>query len=96
MVDCQANGIACMRSLSSEELTAMRRSTLVLMLVGAVDTFLLGLMVYLIHNIREGTMHTAIEQGEAVNRIALTLGGTAGALSVLGLLAFAALRFMKH
>jgi hypothetical protein len=74
----------------------MRRSTLILILIAAVDVFFIGLMLYLVNGIRSGNLHTAIEQGAAIDRVVTTLGGAAGVISVLGLLAFAALRFMKN
>lgn len=74
----------------------MRRSNLILILVGVVDALLLGFMAYLLVGIRDGTIHTAIEQTTAVDRITAVLGGAAGVLTAVGLIAFFVLRSQKN
>jgi hypothetical protein len=73
----------------------MRRSNLTLFLVAFVDAMLLGLAAYLIIGIRSGDIHTAVEANMAVERVAMILGGTAGAFTVAALLAFFFLRYHK-
>ena len=74
----------------------MRRSNLILILVGTVDALLLGFMIYLLVGIRDGTIHTAIEQSMAAERITTVLGGAAGVLTAVGLIAFFVLRSQKN
>jgi nitrate reductase gamma subunit len=74
----------------------MRRSNLILLLVLGVDLLLMGIMVFLLIGIRDGTIATAIEQDLAANRITTVLGGAAGVFTAVGLLAFLAQRFNKN
>jgi hypothetical protein len=75
---------------------SMRRSNLILLLVAGVDLLLLGIMVFLLIGIRDGTIPTAIEQGIAAERITTILGGAAGVFTAVGLLAFLMQRVGKN
>lgn len=71
----------------------MHRSTLILLLVIAVDVLLLAIMAFLLIGIRDGTISTAIEQRLAAERITTTLGGAAGVFTAVGLIAYLIERF---
>jgi hypothetical protein len=74
----------------------MRRSNLILLLVGTVDAILIGIAGYLIIGIRDGSIHTGIESSAAVERIVRTMGGAVGVFTALGLLAFLVMRSQKN
>lgn len=73
----------------------MRRSSLILLLILAVDLLLIGIMALLLIGIRDGSITTAIEQAEAARRITTILGGAAGVFTAVGLVAFLVQRLNK-